>query len=88
MHPSYKEHQGKLNRVAGQVEAIKRMIDEHKYCVEILTQIRAARNALKAIELSILETHMKSCLDQVSNQSSIRQSTKIDEIMKLLKKYD
>ena len=62
MHPSHKEHLGKLNRTSGQVEAVKRMIDEGKYCVGIITQIRAARSALKAIELAVLETQMKSCL--------------------------
>ena len=38
MHPSHKDHLGKLNRVSGQVEAVKRMIDEGKYCVDIMTQ--------------------------------------------------
>ena len=46
MHPSHKEHLGKLNRVSGQVEGVKRMIDEGKYCVDIMTQIRAARSRL------------------------------------------
>ena len=82
MHPSHKEHLGKLNRVSGQVEAVKRMIDEGKYCVDIMTQIRAARSALKAVELAVLETHMKSCL------SSDEQNKKIEEIVTLLKKYE
>jgi DNA-binding FrmR family transcriptional regulator len=88
MHPSHKEHLGKLNRVSGQVEAVKRMIDEEQYCVNIMTQVRAARNALKAIEISILETHMKSCLDQAREHNPDEQQKKIDEILVILKKYE
>ena len=88
MHPSHKEHLGKLNRASGQVEAVKRMIDEGKYCVDIMTQIRAARSALKAIELAVLETHMKSCLDQECYHSPDEQHKKIEEIVMLLKKYE
>ena len=88
MHPSHKDHLGKLNRVSGQVNAIKRMIDEGKYCIDIITQMRAARNALKAVELAILETHMKSCLEQAFCQSKDEQNKKIKEIITLLKKYE
>lgn len=88
MHPSHKDNLGKLNRISGQVEAVKRMIDEEKYCVDIMTQIRAARSALKAVELSVLETHMKCCLNQVCNHSSEEQDKKIEEILALLKKYE
>ena len=88
MHPSHKKHLGKLNRVSGQVEAVKRMIDEEKYCVDIMTQLRAARSALKAIELSVLETHIKSCIDKACCQDSAERDKKINEIIKLLKKYE
>ena len=88
MHPSHKEHVGKLNRVSGQVEAIKRMINDGKYCVDIMTQMRAARRALKAIELAVLKTHMKSCLTQASIHGVNEQSKKIEEIVTLLKKYE
>lgn len=88
MHPSHKDNLGKLNRISGQIEAVKRMIDEEKYCVDIMTQIRAARSALKAVELSVLKTHMKCCLNQVCNHSAEEQDKKIEEILALLKKYE
>ena len=88
MHPSHKEHLGKLNRVSGQIAGIKRMIDGGKYCVDIMTQLRAARSALKAIELAVLETHMKSCLDQSRLEEAGNQNKKIAEIVTLLKKYE
>ena len=61
------------------------MIENGSYCVDILTQVRAARGALKSIELAILETHMKSCLDEASHE---KKDKKIQEIMTLLKKYE
>jgi len=87
MHPCHSKHLGRLNRVLGQVEAVKRMVNEQRYCVDIMTQIKAARSALKAIELSILETHMKSCLEESYDNQELRQ-VKISEIMNLLKKYE
>ncbi len=87
MNPCHTKHLGKLNRVTGQVEAVKRMINDKRYCVDIMTQIKAARNALKAIELSILEKHMESCLEQCDSDKEIRKE-KIEEIIKLLKKYE
>ena len=86
-HPSHAEQQPRLNRVIGQIEGIKRMISEGQYCVDILTQLRAARSAIKTIELSVLETHMKSCLDRSRNDEAV-QDERIAEIMALLKKYE
>lgn len=87
MHQSHTKHLGKLNRVSGQVEAVKRMINENKYCVDIMTQIKAARSALKSIELAVLETHMQSCLEQCCHNQESR-DIKIAEIINLLKKYE
>jgi DNA-binding FrmR family transcriptional regulator len=88
-HPSHTQHIGKLNRVSGQVEAVKRMIEEGQYCVDIMVQIRAARSALKAIELAVLETHMKSCLHSAACcHEAENRDTQVEEIMALLKKYE
>ncbi len=89
MYPSHKAHLGKLNRVSGQLEGVKRMIDDGKHCVDIMTQMRAARSALKAVELAVLETHMKFCLDKASRHSPDENNMKaIEEIVTLLKKYE
>lgn len=87
MHPCHTKHLGKLNRISGQVEAVKKMINDKRYCVDIMTQIKAARSALKAIELAVLETHMKSCLEECHTDQAAREE-KILEIMSLLKKYE
>ena len=53
-HPDYKHEIPKLNRAIGQLEGVKKMINEHRYCPDILTQLKAARCAIKAIEKNIL----------------------------------
>lgn len=87
-HPSHSEQLPRLNRAAGQIEGIKRMIGEGQYCVDILTQLRAVRSALKTIELSVLETHMKSCLTDRCCTGEKQRDDQIAEIMTLLKKYE
>ncbi|MCP0912890.1 MULTISPECIES: metal-sensitive transcriptional regulator [Legionella] len=90
--PKYPEHHhelSRLNRVTGQLEGIKRMIEEQRYCVDILSQLRAVRNAVKTIELGVLERHVLNCLNEVAchGDQDSRQK-KMNEIMALLKKYD
>ena len=87
-HPSHAGQLARLNRAAGQIEGIKRMIGEGQYCVDILTQLRAVRSAIKTIELGVLETHMKSCLTKSCCEDEARRDTQLAEIMTLLKKYE
>lgn len=87
-HPSHSEQLPRLNRAAGQIEGVKRMIHEGQYCVDILTQLRAVRSALKTIELSVLETHMKSCLTKSCCTGEKQRDEQINEILTLLKKYE
>jgi DNA-binding FrmR family transcriptional regulator len=87
-HPSHEKQLPSLNRAAGQIEAVKRMVADERYCIDILTQLRAARNALKSIELAVLETHMQSCLQRSAAEDETKQAAQIAEIMSLLKKYE
>jgi DNA-binding FrmR family transcriptional regulator len=57
----------RVNRIAGQVAGIERMLEEDRYCVDILNQIAAVRSALDALGVEILMRHIESCvLDHVS----------------------
>lgn len=88
-HPSHSAQTAKINRAIGQLEAVKRMIDSEEYCVDIMTQLRAARNAVKSIELSVLEAHMKACLSEsCCDPNPVPKETRIKEIIELLKKYE
>ncbi|MDN3506524.1 MAG: metal-sensitive transcriptional regulator [Simkaniaceae bacterium] len=88
-HPSHHKQLPHLNRVSGQIEGIKKMIADGRYCPEILTQLRAIRSAIKSIELNILDTHLSSCVAQAClSQDNEEQRKKIDEIRELIKRFE
>ena len=53
LHPDHSTHKKRLNRVRGQIDGIEKMIDERRYCPDILIQLRAASKALESIEAEI-----------------------------------
>ncbi len=56
------QHLAALRRVEGQVRGIARMVEEDKYCVDILTQVSAATRALQSVALHLLEEHLSHCV--------------------------
>lgn len=52
----------RLNYVQGHLEGIRRMVEEEKYCVDVLRQLFAVRRALEALEVRILEGHLNTCV--------------------------
>ena len=56
----------RLNRAAGQVRGVARMVEEDKYCIDVLTQISAAQAALDKGALELLRDHAKHCLTDIS----------------------
>nr|WP_198412790.1 MULTISPECIES: metal-sensitive transcriptional regulator [Cryobacterium] len=52
----------RLRRIEGQARGISRMVDEEKYCIDILTQISALTSALQAVGLGLLDDHLKHCV--------------------------
>jgi DNA-binding FrmR family transcriptional regulator len=74
----------RLNRVEGQVRGVAKMIQEDRYCVDILTQISAMKSALDALAMRLLEDHTRGCV-----QSAIRSGKgdqAIGEVMELMRK--
>jgi DNA-binding FrmR family transcriptional regulator len=57
---------GRLRRIEGQVRGLQRMVEDDAYCIDILTQISAASNALKKVAVGLLEDHIRHC---VANQT-------------------
>ena len=55
-------HLKRLARIEGQVRGITRMVDEDKYCIDVLTQVSAVTKALQAVSLGLLEEHMAHCV--------------------------
>lgn len=74
----------RLARVEGQVRGLKKMVEEDKYCIEVITQSSAVRSALAAVEDKLLENHLST---HVIEQMKGRQSRKAtEEILSVLRK--
>ena len=54
--------QSRLRRIEGQVRGIQKMVDEDRYCIDVLTQVSATRAALEAVALQLLEDHTEHCV--------------------------
>ena len=57
-----KKLQTRVNRIAGQVAGVQRMVEEDRYCVDVLNQIAAIRSALDAVGLELLTKHLEGCV--------------------------
>ena len=75
----------RLKRIEGQVKGIQKMVEEERYCVDILTQISAIRSAINKVGSIILENHMKGCVSQSIKQGDSEEM--IDELMKTIDKF-
>lgn len=76
-----------LRRIEGQVKGIQKMIEERKYCIDIVNQIHASINALYRVAEKILSKHMESCvIDSLKGGSVEKKKEKIGEIMEVIRK--
>lgn len=83
--PHKRELLKRLSRVEGQVRGIARMVEEDRYCIDILTQVSAIRSALDAAALQILEDHTRGCV-----QNAIREGSgdpAIAELMDVIRRF-
>ena len=86
---THSENIARLSRIEGQIKGVKRMIDEGEYCIDIITQVQAARAALQSVNKTILEKHLKHCVGaalEAKNEDEIE--TKLAEIMKVIKRME
>ncbi len=79
-----KDLQKRLNLAIGQLNGIKRMLDENCYCGDVLTQVAATQGAIRTIALMLLQDHMQTC---VAEQIREGNDEVIDEMVSLVKKF-
>ena len=84
-NPSHEDNLVALRRIEGQVRGVQRMVENHKYCIDILNQIYAVKGALARVEEKILEKHFQNCVTEaVKGTSQKEKQQKLDEILKLI----
>ncbi len=69
----------RLRRIEGQVRGIAKMVDEDKYCIDILTQVSAATKALQSVALGLLEEHLASCVVDAARAGGADADLKVRE---------
>jgi DNA-binding FrmR family transcriptional regulator len=69
----------RLRRVEGQVRGLQRMIEEDKYCIDILTQVSAATKALQSVALGLLEQHLSHCVTEAVAEGGDAAAAKVRE---------
>jgi len=86
-NPDHRAQISRLRRVEGQVRGIAAMIEQGRYCVDILTQLQAARAALARVEREVLDAHVGACVTTaVTSGDATAQAAKVSELTALLKR--
>jgi len=87
-HPSHRDELLRLRRVEGQVRGVQKMIEEGRYCIDILTQLASIAGALMKVEENILSRHLRSCVrDSMSGLDRADLDRKVEEMISVLAKF-
>jgi len=79
---------GRLRRIEGQVQGIQRMVEEDKYCVDILLQLTAVQGAVEQVQKLILGQHIESCVtDAIRSGNSRDRQKKMDELLEVFSRF-
>ena len=78
-HAQKDSHLKRLRRIEGQVRGLQRMVEEDKYCIDVLTQIAAVTKALQAVSIGLVEDHLAHCVVDAARQSPEEGAAKVRE---------
>lgn len=81
--------QKRLSRIEGQVRGLSRMVDDDRYCIDIVTQISAVRAALRRVEEEVLRDHVAHCVEHaIASGNKVDQREKVAELMAVIGRSD
>ncbi|MFD4183394.1 metal-sensitive transcriptional regulator [Rhodococcus sp. NPDC058514] len=69
----------RLRRIEGQVAGISRMVDDDRYCIDILTQVSAATKALQSVSIKLLDEHLAHCVVEAAKKGGPEADAKVKE---------
>jgi DNA-binding FrmR family transcriptional regulator len=79
---------GRLRRIEGQVQGIQRMVEEEKYCVDILLQLMAVQGAVEQVQKLVLAQHIESCVSDAIRSGNARdRQKKVDELLEVFSRF-
>jgi DNA-binding FrmR family transcriptional regulator len=75
----------RLNRIEGQVRGLAKMVEDDRYCIDVVTQISAVRAALRRVEEEVLRDHVAHCVEHaIASGNAVEQRNKVAELMDVL----
>ena len=77
--PSKDEYLKRLRRIEGQVRGLQKMVEDDKYCIDILTQVSAAPKALQSVALGLLDDHLAHCVTEAAAEGGEIAAAKVRE---------
>ena len=87
-YPHHHEQLVALKRIEGQIRGVQKMIEDKRYCVDILTQLSSIGGALLRVQDHILQAHLQGCVaGAIKSKSQTETQKKMDEIFGLLKRF-
>ena len=84
-HPKHQELLPRLRRIEGQVRGISRMVQERRYCIDIVQQLTAARRALDQVSLNVMSRHINTCVSEAIRRRE--GAGKINELMQTINRF-
>ena len=73
------DYTARLRRIEGQVRGLERMIDEDKYCIDVLTQLSSVTKALQGVGMGLVDEHIRHCVREAAAESEEAGDAKVDE---------
>ncbi|NBF41804.1 MAG: metal-sensing transcriptional repressor [Spirochaetes bacterium] len=78
----------RLRRIEGQIGGIRKMIEDDRYCIDILTQTSAVVSALRGVEDLVMQNHLNTCVvDAIKSDDESEKQQKLDEVMDVIGKF-
>lgn len=78
----------RLHRIEGQIRGIERMVEEDRYCIDVLTQIAAASTALESVAYAILEDHVSHCVAAaLASGDDVEATAKSEELLQAVRRF-
>ncbi len=85
---TYSEQLVYLRKIEGQIRGLQKMIEEGRYCVDILTQIQSVIGAVKRIENEVFRKHLEMCVaGAIGSKSELESQKKVDEVLDLIIRF-
>ena len=78
----------RLRNIEGQIRGLQRMVEEDQYCIDILTQVSAARSALNSVGMKILRRHIDTCVSEALKDGGESKDEMIEELMTILSRQE